>query len=111
MVTEIKTVDEFKNLMESKNTGLIVIDFYTPWCKPCLSIEGIYYNLSNKYPNVGFYKLNIEHSNLDEIADTCMVTSLPTFCFFNNGKYITRLIGSNTRELETMIQNLSKTNS
>lgn len=103
MIIEIKNLQDFTQAIGNENTELIIIDFYSEWCSPCKIIAPKFVKLSEKYPNVGFYKLNTDEQEICEIVDVCEITSLPTFCFFNKGKYITKTIGANDAQLENVL--------
>ena len=107
MVKEIKNLQDFAQAVGNTETGLVIIDFYGQWCPPCKMIAPKYVTLSEKYPDVGFYKLDVDLPDVRQIATTCEIRSLPTFCFFRGGIYFTRMIGANDVQLEVMInQNL-----
>jgi thioredoxin 1 len=111
MVQEIKNLDDFTSSVGNENTGLIVIDFYADWCGPCKMIAPKYAKLAEKYQNVQFYKLNSDNGDTANVVTACEITSLPTFCFFKGGKYVTKLIGANDAKLEKILMdNLPKNN-
>jgi len=102
MLIEIKTLAELKELFKSDK--FIVVDFYAEWCGPCLRAMPKVAALSEKYPNVGFYKINYDTPELKiAIKEVFKVTSLPTFCFFKNTKYISRVEGADEQVIEEMI--------
>ncbi|XWV25957.1 thioredoxin-like protein [Tupanvirus soda lake] len=102
MVTEIKNLQDFTQAVNEK-TGIVVIDFYGDWCPPCKMIAPKFAKLAEKYPNVSFYKLNSDAPDVGKIVSACEVSALPTFCFFIDGKYITRVVGANDVQLENVI--------
>jgi thioredoxin 1 len=107
MVKEIKNLQEFAEAIGNNESGLVVIDFYGQWCPPCKLISPKFVKMSEKYPTVGFYKLDVDVPDVSSVVAACVITSLPTFCFFNKGISIDRMIGSNDVQLENMIkQNL-----
>lgn len=111
MVKEIQNIDDFKSAISSGKTGLVVIDFYADWCGPCKMIAPKYAKLAEKYPNIGFYKLNSDKNETAKICEICEISALPTFCFFKGGKYLTKMVGANDSNLENIIiQNLPKNN-
>lgn len=106
-IEEIKTIDQFTSTIGNNDTGLVVVDFFADWCGPCKRIAPAFAKLAEKYQNVGFYKINTDNLDIAKVVEICDIKSLPTFCLFRGGKYITRMLGSNDKDLEKMIvQNL-----
>lgn len=103
MVKELATIDDFKLALGNENNGLVIIDFYANWCGPCRAFSNKYEKYAEKYPTVGFYKINIETKKISQVINACMVNSLPTFCFFKGGVYITQLVGASESNFEKMI--------
>jgi len=99
MVTEIQTLEEFQNII-STSTELIVIDFYALWCGPCMKFNPTYELLATKYPFIKFYKINYTNENLKDVIKICQVEVLPTFCFFQNGQYLKKMIGADQVMIE-----------
>jgi len=104
MVNEIKSVNDFAVAIGNDATGLVVIDFFANWCGPCKQIAPFYAKLEEKYPNVGFYKLNSDNEATSSVIGVCEISTLPTFSFFYGGRYINKFIGANEVALENMIQ-------
>ena len=110
MVKELKNVTEFAVAIGNEETGLVVIDFFADWCGPCKRIAPKIDTFAETYNNVGFYKINTDNEELAQVCDVCKIKSLPTFCFFIGGKYVTNMVGSNETELEKLIlNNISQT--
>lgn len=103
MVKEIKTLDEFSKIIADENFDFVVIDFYANWCGPCKQIAPEVDKLATKYNNGAFYKINIENENMDQVCQIMKIKSLPTFCLFKNGNYITCTVGADIAKLEQMI--------
>ena len=103
MVKELKNLVDFADAVGNEKTGLVVVDFFADWCGPCKMIAPKFAKLSEKYPTVGFYKINSDNKDMIEVTKACQITSLPTFCFFNGGKYTTNMTGANDKELEKLI--------
>ena len=107
-MTNLTTIKEFADAISDQNHKMVVIDFYADWCGPCKKIAPFVYELADKYPEVGFYKIDSDVESVLAVTQACEVSSLPTFCFFINGKYITKLVGANTELLEKMmVENLA----
>ena len=68
------------------------VDFWAPWCAPCLMVAPIYDRLSEEYDDFKFCKINVD-DNL-EIARTYQVMSIPMQLFFLNGEKVDELLGA-----------------
>ncbi|BCS83347.1 thioredoxin [Cotonvirus japonicus] len=103
MVKELTNLEEFSEAIGNEKTGLVVVDFFTTWCNPCKKIAPMYESMSEKYTNIHFYKINAENPSLQNITEACEIISLPTFCLFKSGKYITRFVNADPVGLEKII--------
>ena len=106
MVIEIKTLVEFQSIITG-TTGLIIIDFYSLSCAPCMRFNPTYDMLSNKYPDIIFCKINISNEQLQDVSKICLIEMLPTFCFFKKGEYLKKIVGADQTVIEKLIQQLS----
>lgn len=106
MIKHINSLSDFREAISGSK--ILVVDFYADWCGPCKKISPKYEELAIKYPAVGFYKINSgsDSSDIENIVNVCEITSLPSFVFFIDGQYFTKVIGANEKELEAV---LSKT--
>lgn len=91
-------------------TGLIVIDFYANWCRPCLNIAPKFAELSDKpeYSNVTFCKANVDEAQ--GLASQYSIQSIPTFIIINNDKLFDRIVGADIKTLEESIKRALETN-
>ncbi len=74
MATIDATHDDFEDLI-SKN-DFVIIDFWAPWCGPCKSFAPVYEELSEKYPDIVFAKVDTEAEQ--ELAGSFNIRSIPT---------------------------------
>jgi thioredoxin len=76
------TIDLNKNNFEEVVTGndMVIIDFWAPWCGPCKSFAPTYEEMSEKYPDVVFAKVNTEVEM--ELAGHFQIRSIPTLMVF-----------------------------
>ncbi len=84
-----------KNFTEKveKSSGLVLIDFWAPWCGPCQivgpSIEKLSSEMSDK---LSVYKLNVDENR--QTAAKFRVMSIPTLMWFKNGKVVDSMLGA-----------------
>lgn len=81
-----------------KDYPALVVDFWAPWCMPCLALAPVIEKLAKKYAGrVFFGKLNIDENR--ETAAKFGITAIPTLLFFKNGKQVDRVLGAVKQEL------------
>ena len=93
----ILTKDNFKQEVENNN-GLVLVDFFAPWCGPCQMMSPIIEEMikENTDKSVKIGKLNIDE--FQEVATNYGVMSIPTFLLFKNGKVVGRITGYCAKE-------------
>ena len=62
------------------NNDFIIIDFWAPWCGPCKNFAPVYEEISEKYPDIVFARVNTEVEQ--EIAGQMQIRSIPTLMMF-----------------------------
>ena len=70
----------------------VLVDFWAPWCGPCLMAGPVIEELAKEYQG----KMEIGKLNVDEnpkISQKYSIMSIPTVIVFKNGKETKRLIG------------------
>jgi len=87
----IKTINE-KNFNDEISSGLVLVDFYGPWCGPCQKLNPILTEVAkNMEGKVKVIKVNIDESR--NLMQSQNVTGVPTLILFKNGKEEGRLVG------------------
>jgi thioredoxin 1 len=80
MATVEATRDTFSDLIESSST--VLVDFWAEWCGPCRSFAPTYEEMSEKYPDLVFAKVDTEDQ--PELAGSFNIRSIPTLMVFRD---------------------------
>jgi thioredoxin 1 len=70
----------------------VVLDFWAPWCGPCLQLAPIYHQCSEKYPNAIFGKINVVDN--EDLALKFKIRSIPKVCIIKGGDIVAEHLGS-----------------
>lgn len=98
-IEEIKSVDMFKNVVNSNKN--VIIDLHAEWCGPCKRLSKPLEELASKYKDsIVFYKLNIDEMEEMGITDVEMPETIPTILYYKNGYEVERLATSDIKTIE-----------
>jgi thiol-disulfide isomerase/thioredoxin len=65
--------------------GLVVVDFFTPWCNACRRLFPALCKVAENNPDVLFLKVNGGDSALGKFVESLAVDKLPYFHFYRDG--------------------------
>jgi thioredoxin 1 len=86
--------------------GSVVVYFAAPWCGPCKNMGPILEKLSQQYSGIQFGKVNID--NEFNLAKRFAIKSIPTMMFYNKGKIIGTLSGSQPQtKIQEVLQQIA----
>jgi thioredoxin 1 len=74
----------------------VMVDFWAPWCRPCLMVSPILEEISKEYAD----KVTITKCNVDdnpELSSKFGIKNIPAVLYFKNGKIVDRQIGAVTK--------------
>ena len=84
--------------------GYILYYFTATWCGPCQRIWNDFLELSKKYNNILFFKVDMSNEDNTEICEKCKVDSVPSFLLFKDRVYLERVVGADLKGLEEMLK-------
>lgn len=88
----------FQELEEWVNSGVILVDFESPWCRPCRDQKPIIETLARRFKGEArIIELNIDDNR--QFAIQLGITSIPTLIIFKNGRELQRFVGLQPAEV------------
>jgi len=105
----ISQLDYAQQLLHATQANkLVVVDYSARWCGPCNFIAPQFAELSQKYQNVEFLKIDVDDQK--ELATLAGISALPTFVFIRDGATIDQVAGANISKVEAQIKKHLATN-
>ncbi len=75
----------------------VLVDFWAPWCRPCLMVAPILDELVGEYNG----KVSITRMDVDQNSKTAAkygIMSIPTLLIFKNGEPVSHIVGIRPKE-------------
>ena len=70
----------------------VLVDFWAPWCRPCLMIAPILDELAEEYSGkAGIARLDVDQN--PKIASRYNIMSIPTLLIFKKGEPTSQIVG------------------
>ncbi len=80
----------FKKIIGAK--GLVLVDFYAPWCEPCVKMLPTVYKLTAEYKGKALIE-TIPYDNNKALAKELNIDGIPAFLLYKDGKLLIRKNG------------------
>lgn len=86
-VTDASFVDDVLN-----QKGVVVVDFWAPWCGPCRMVVPIVEEIARERSDIKVGKINVDEN--PELAGQFGVMSIPTLVVMKDGKIVNQSMGA-----------------
>lgn len=101
----LQNVDDASYVDEVLNQkGIVVVDFWAPWCGPCRMLGPVLEKAAETMPNIKIVKYNVDESQ--SVAQQLNVRGIPTVAVYKDGQLLGQQSGAmNTAQFASFIQN------
>ena len=75
----------------------VLVDFWAPWCRPCLMVAPVLEELAEEYSD----RITIAKLNVDQNAKTAAkygIMAIPNLIIFKNGKPASQAVGAKSKQ-------------
>lgn len=84
-----------KNFKTVTKKGVVLVDFWAPWCAPCKIIAPVLNDIAESQDDFTVAKVNVDHNQ--QLAKKYKVQNIPTMIILKNGSVAGRIVGVKTK--------------
>ena len=92
MANSVTVTEETFNQLVLKAKTPMLVDFWAPWCGPCLAVAPTLEELAAEYEGkIGIARLNVDDA--PTLASRYGISAIPNLIIFNGGKPVSQIVG------------------
>jgi thioredoxin 1 len=92
---EVESLEELHDWLNED--GKLLVDVWASWCQPCKRMEPIIHSIDSEYSAVTV--LAVEADKHPEILEFLMVSSVPTYIYYEDGSERGRVVGAKPQSI------------
>ena len=92
MSGKLKELESLENFQTEIQSGVVLVDFFANWCRPCQMQVPILTNIAEKMGSQ-VSVLKIDTDKFGPLAQQFGVASIPMLLVFKNGKVVESFVG------------------
>jgi len=92
VITDIKSNEQFRQILETSGDRLLMFEFYAGWCPPCKELAPVVEEIAKENRDIlDVYKINTDKNS--DLAREFRITGIPHVAFFKNKESVMSLSG------------------
>jgi len=84
--------DDFDQVV-LQSEGIVLVDFWAPWCAPCRMMAPILDEIAIEQADRGVTVVKVDSDQAPETAERFEIRSIPTLIFFRDGEPLFEMVG------------------